>query len=162
MHYSEQICWPLNRLSCLLLTAFQNKSLEFFMLCLTWLLAFFVTNTWSGVRVLSLGCLFICLFQFTLAEIVQLFALWGCVIKITASFTIAWQGCSFFRCFVVLDFQEMKSKICLLMVSVGPINWVFAVQLIWDVVFHSIPTQANTKKEKVFAPVAEVTDICLV
>ena len=106
--------------------------------------------------------LFVCLFKFTMAEIIQLFASWDCIIKITASSTIAWQGRSFFHCFRALDFQQMKTKICLLMVSIGRINWVFAVQLIWDVVFHLIATQTNRKKEKVFAPVAEVTDICLV
>lgn len=106
--------------------------------------------------------LFVCLFKITLAEIIQLFASWGCIINITASFTITWQSCSFFQCFMAGDFQQIKNKICLLMVSIGRINWVFAVQLIWDVVFHLIPTQTNTKKEKVFAPVAEVTDVCLV
>lgn len=105
--------------------------------------------------------LFACLLKFTLTEIIHLFISWDCITKIIPSFAISWQGCSFCFCsFLALDFQQMKMNICLLMVSMGHINWLFAVQLIQYVMFYFIPTQI--KEGNLFAPVAEVTDICFV
>lgn len=63
---------------------------------------------------------------------------------------------------MTLDFQQIKPKIYLRVVSMGHINHVFAEQVIWDVVVDFIPTQTNMKKEKVLAPAAKVTDTCLV
>lgn len=109
MHYSEQISLPLNRLSCLLLTAFQNKSLEFFMLCLTWLLTFLVTNTWSGVTVLSLGCLLVCLNLLWLKSFSYLHC--GALLSISL-LPLLKHGkvVLFFRCFMALDFSADENQ----------------------------------------------------
>jgi len=45
-----------------------------------------------------------------LAEIIQLFALRGCINKIAASFTIAWQGFSFLLLFHGIGFSAAKNQ----------------------------------------------------